>query len=193
MVGGRIPAADGMARPDSGAAVITYRELVAAATVGLAQRPLSVIELPEPAGEYGTVLAADPAVGLLDAVALLDAAQRAGRLATPISLPSPAPARTRPELSPPAGRIAAGLLGSGSADVLAALLRAAAHAGLRAASPLLPALLSAAAADSTLRDAVSATLGERGRWLAALAPEWLRVVDSGVMPAAEDAWETGRF
>jgi hypothetical protein len=173
--------------------VITYRELVAAATVGIAQRPLSVIELPEPAGEYGMVLAADPAVGLLDAVALLDAAERAGRLATPTSLPSPAPADTRPELSPRAGRIVAGLLGRGRADVLADLLRAAAHAGFRAPSPLLPALLSAAAANSALRDAVAATLGERGRWLAALAPEWLRVVDSGVVPATEDSWETGRF
>jgi uncharacterized protein DUF5691 len=173
--------------------VSTYRELVAAATVGIAQRPLSVIELPEPEGEYGTVVAADPAVGLLDAVALLDAAQRAGRLATPISLPSPAPADTRPELSPRAGRIVAELLGRGPADILADLLRAAAHAGFRAPSPLLPALLCAAAANSTLSDAVAATLGERGRWLAALAPEWRRFVDSAGMPAAEDAWETGRF
>jgi hypothetical protein len=173
--------------------VTTYRELVAAATVGIAQRPLSVVELPEPAGEYGTVLDADPAVGLLDAAALLDAAQRAGPLATPISLPPPAPADTRPELSARAGRIVAELLGSGPADVLADVLRAAAHAGFRAPSPLLPALLSAATVNSTLRDAVAATLGERGRWLAALAPDWLRVVDSGVVPVAEDAWEAGRF
>jgi integrase len=77
--------------------VTTYRELVAAATVGIAQRPLSVVELPEPASEYGTVVDADPAVGLLDAVALLDATQRAGRLATVISLPPPAPADACPE------------------------------------------------------------------------------------------------
>jgi uncharacterized protein DUF5691 len=174
--------------------VTTYDELVAAATVGIAQRPLSITELPQPAGEHSPVLDADPAMCLLDAVALLDAAQRAGRLfATPIPLPEPAPCDGVPELPPVASLIVADLLRTGPAQLLGDLLSAAAHAGFRAAPALLPTLLSAAATNSALRDGVAATLGERGRWLAAQQPEWLRVVDSGVVPVAEDAWETGRF
>lgn len=172
----------------------TYQELVAAATVGIAQRPLSVTGLPEPSSAYSTLLDSDPAASLLEAVALLDAAQRAGRLfATPISLPTPAPRDSVPELRPVAGRIVAELLRTGPVDVLADLLSAAAHAGFRAPPALLPALLSAAAANAVLRDAVAAMLGERGRWLAAHRPDWLRVADSGVGLVAEDAWETGRL
>lgn len=172
----------------------TYQELVAAATVGIAQRPLSVIELPQPAGEHITVLDADPATRLLGAAALLDAAQRAGRhFATPIALPAPAPSDSVPELRPVAGRIVANLARNGPVDVLADLLSAAAHAGFRAPAPLLPTLLSAAATNSTLRAAVAATLGERGGWLAAHRPDWLDIVDPSVVPVSEDAWQTGRF
>jgi hypothetical protein len=166
----------------------SYRELVAAATVGIAQRPFRVTELPEPAAEHITVVDADPAAGLLDAVALLDAARRASVLsAREIALPVPAAQDSWPELRSGAARIVVELSASGPFDVLADLLQAAALAGFRAPPPLLPSLLTAAAVNSTLRDAVVATLGERGRWLAGHQSEWRRLL--GVI--SDDAWQVG--
>jgi hypothetical protein len=166
----------------------SYRELVAAATVGVAQRPLQVSELPEPAGEHIAAVDTDPAAALLDAVVLLDAARRASSPSTRgIALPVRATHDSRPELRSGAARIVAGLLASGPADVLADLLQAAARAGFRAPPPLLPSLLAAAVTNSTLRDAVVATLGERGRWLAGHESEWRRLL--GVI--SDDAWQVG--
>jgi hypothetical protein len=165
-----------------------YRELVAAATVGLAQRPRQVTDLPEPAAEHVTVVDADPAAGLLDAIALLDAAQRASApSASRMPLPAPAADDRRPELRPGGASIVAELLASGPADVLGDLLEVAGRAGFRAPAPLLPSLLSAAAVNSTLRNAVVATLGERGRWLAAKQPEWRRLLGA----VSDDAWQVG--
>jgi Family of unknown function (DUF5691) len=168
--------------------VTGYRELVAAATVGLAQRPLRVTDLPEPAAEHVTVVDVDPAGGLLDAIALLDAAQRASApSASPMPLPARAADDRRPELRPGSARIVAELLASGPADVLGDLLQAAGQAGFRAPAPLLPSLLSAAAVNSTLREPVVAALGERGRWLAAQQPEWRRLLGA----VSDDAWQVG--
>ena len=166
----------------------SYRELVAAATVGIAQRPLQVAELPEPAAEQVAVIDADPAAGLLDAAALFDVARRASALsARPIAPVASAAQDNRPELRPGAARIVAELLASGPSDVLSDLLQAAADAGFRASPPLLPSLLCAAAVNSTLRAAVVATLGERGRWLAAYRPEWRHLLGADT----DDAWQVG--
>ncbi len=83
--------------------------------------------------------------------------------------------------------------------LLADLLAATADAGYRAPAPLLPALLDAACRTVALRPAVKATLGSRGRWLAAHRAEWERIAD--LAPDAGEAgneaatdprgWETG--
>jgi hypothetical protein len=174
--------------------VTGYRELVAAATVGLAQRPLSITVLPEPATSHSALLDTDPAAAVLDAAALLDAARRAsGPVPASVQLPAPADADTAPELRPVAASIIAGVLRDGPADLLADLLAAAARAGFRAPAPLVPALLSVAVSSTALRPAVAATLGRRGSWLAAQQPDWLRVADAAAVEPGEDAWETGRL
>ena len=169
-----------------------YADVVAAATVGLAQRPLQVTALAGPAAAHEDVLPADPAPAALAAAALFDAAQRAGGLhPEPVTLPAPAPEDPAPELSAAGGEILAEVLADGDREVLVDLLELAAGAGVRAPAPALPALLALAAPNRALREPVAAVLGSRGRWLAAQHPEWRRVVDAAAAVLPPDAWETG--
>lgn len=174
----------------------TYEDLVTAATVGIAQRPITVTGLAGPAGAHADVLDPDPAAAVLDAAALLDVARRAGGLAaTPVDLPAPAPPDGAPELSPAAAGILRDVFHRRADRELAAqLLDAAAGAGRIAPAPLLPELLELATRDGALRPSIAALLGERGRWLAALRSEWLRVADAQA-PVSDDpdVWDTGRL
>lgn len=173
---------------------VTYDELIAAATVGVGQRPLEVTALAGPAGAHADVLDADPAAAVLDAAALLDTARRAGGLIpTATELPIAATPDTSAELSGVAGDILRGVLGRGDRELTLELLNAAAGAGFRAPVPDLPALLDYALRDTSVRAAVAAVLGERGRWLAAHRPEWLRVADASAAPEEDpEVWVTGR-
>jgi Family of unknown function (DUF5691) len=183
---------------------VSYDDLVAAATIGLSRRPLSITGLCGAAGEHAGVLdGGDAAAALLDATALMVAARRAGARPVPgVVCPAPAAADTVPEL--PAR--AADLLEraqQGHPAVLVDLLAATAGHGYRAPAPLLPALLDAAVRDAALRPAVAAVLGARGRWLAGHRGDWRRVAaaapattapaTTGPGPAPDDpaTWETG--
>lgn len=199
-------------------AAVSYDELVAAATVGVSQRPLPISALTGPAGDHaGAIDAGDPAASILEAAALFSAARRAGfqpaTLTTPPALPGTtphaaapagpgqpgaappgtAPPDTAPELSPSAAAWIAFVLQENDHPLLADLLTAAADAGYRAAVPKLPALLDAAARDRSLRRPVAAVLGQRGRWLARHHPTWHRVMaaESAPVPAGPEVWETG--
>ena len=157
---------------------VGYDDLVTAATVGTDRGSAAPAALAGPAGAHAAVLdAADPAAALLDSAALLTAARRAGRRAGAAILPDPAPPDTAPELSAGACAVLRYALRDRDLLLLADLLATAAAAGFRAAAPILPSLLDAAARDSALCPAVGAVLGERGRWLAAHRPEWQRVAD----------------
>ena len=174
---------------------MTYDDLVTAVTVGLSRRPL-----PE-----GVIAEDDAARALLDAAALQVVARRAGMvLPRDVAMPAPMPPDPAPELPPAAARLLRQALGD--PELLTDLLVATADAGFRAAAPLLPTLLEAAARTVALRPAVNATLGSRGRWLAAHRADWRRVTDqAGTGPAGTDpadaardrlradprAWETG--
>jgi len=176
---------------------VSFDDLVTAATVGVARRPVDVTALGGPAAGYAQVLGdSDPAAALLDAAALLEAAQRAGsRPAADIATPPPAPADTAPELSARAARLLRQLAGptvpgftAADSELLAGLLTAASEAGYLAPAPLLPDLLDAAVRTAALRPAVAAVLGERGRWLAGHRPDWQRVADEApASPAAPSA------
>lgn len=174
---------------------VSYEDLVAAATVGIAQRPLEFTELAGPAGAHTHVLDGDPAGAVLDAAALLDAARRAGGLrAVPVELPPAAAADATPELGPLAGAILRAVVGAGDRELAAELLTATARAGLRAPVPELPDLLDLGARDASLRGPVGSVLGERGHWLAAHQPEWARVADTAPAVADDpDVWQTGRI
>jgi hypothetical protein len=178
---------------------LSYEDLVAAATVGLAHSQVQVTGLSGPAVGHAAVLDKDdPAAALLDAAALLTAARRAG--VVPGTTPAetgPAPADTAPELP---ARAADLLVRAHASDpsLLADLLALAARCGYRAPAPMLPGLLDAAVRDPGLRPSVAAALGARGRWLARHQSGWRRVAgleDPGPpsQTAAGDAgvWETG--
>lgn len=173
-----------------------FGDLVTAATVGIAQRPITVTDLAGPAGAYTEVLDRDPAAAVLDAAALLDVARRAGGLAAvPVELPAPADPDDAPELSRAAAAVLYDVLHRRADRELAGqLLDAAAAAGRNAPAPLLPGLLELATHDGALRAPVAALLGQRGRWLAAHRPEWLRVADARA-PISDDpdVWDTGRL
>jgi len=173
----------------------SFDDLVTAATVGLARKPLALTDLDGPAAAHaGALDAGDPAAALLDAAALMTVAQRAGfRPEQGIAGPRPSPADGAPELSPRAERALRQLgrahLAPGFAaadkELLADLLTATAAAGYVASPPLLPDLLDAAVRTVALRPAVTDVLGVRGRWLAAYRSDWQRVVEAApVKPAA---------
>jgi Family of unknown function (DUF5691) len=175
----------------------SYDDLVAAATVGLARRPLHLAGLSGPAGEHAGVLdSGDDAAALLDAVVLTVAARRAGaRPVTGVACPAPAAPDAAPELPARAADLLERAEG-GDPALLASLLAATAAHGYRAPAPLLPALLDAAVRDDALRPAVAAVLGARGRWLAGHRGDWQRVADDAAADAAgpDDpaVWDTGR-
>jgi len=172
-----------------------YDEIVATATVGVNQRPLTLTSLAGPAAVHAAVLdTGDPAAAVLGAAALLTAARRAGVLtATVAAIPAVAAADSAPELSPAASSVITFALSDGDHALLAELLTAAAAAGFRAAAPELPAILDAAVRDRSLRPAAAAVLGERGRWLAAHRADWQRVASAASLAVSDDpaAWETG--
>lgn len=184
----------------TGPAPISYDDLVAAATVGVGQRAVSLTALPGPADQHsGVIDATDPATALLDAAALIFAARRAAPLPAEIpatTFPKPAPPDTSPELRRAATSMINSVIRDNDPLLLADLLFAAANAGRRAAPQQLPALLDAAARDRSLRPAVAAVLGERGRWLLARHPEWHKFMSAESAPRAADLgdpeiWRTG--
>jgi hypothetical protein len=181
---------------------LSWEDLVDAATMGLARRPLraagasaSGIGLAGPAGAYGGVLdEADPAGTVLDAAALVSGARRAGvRAASGVRGPSGAEPDIAPELPPRAADVVRRAMVA-DAGVLTDLLGEAARCGYRAPAPMLPGLLDLAVRDTGLRPAVASVLGQRGRWLARYRPDWLRVAEAGVPAGPDDPelWATGR-
>lgn len=186
-----------------------WEELVTSALLGTDRRPLAAE--PGPGSQDGPV-------ALLDAAALHTVRRRAGLLpATAGTRPGPAPADPRPPLPAAARRRLAQLLTDRSApsgsgrrgtapdltELIPQWLATAGQRGFRAPADLLPALLDAARARTDLRPYVLAFAGPRGRWLAALNPEWkfaLRASPGGAAhpevtdpDAVRRLWEEGLF
>jgi Family of unknown function (DUF5691) len=182
--------------------VVSFEDLVTAATVGVSRKPIEVAALAGPAAGHAAVLdTGDAAATVLDAAALLTLARRAGvQPARGITCPRAAAEDAAPELSARAARVLRQIGGadvaprfaSADSDLLADLLTAAREAGYLAPAPLLPDLLDAAVRTSALRPAVGAVLGARGRWLARHRPDWQQVADQ-VAQASDDpeVWRTG--
>jgi hypothetical protein len=170
-----------------------YADLVTTATVGLAQRPLTLTSLPPIVAAAIPPPGPDPAVALLDAAAAFDAARRSAVLG-PVDARVPAAELVdeTPELSPVAAELLEDVRKRGDRELLADLLIEAARAGARIPAPELPGLLDLAARQAPLRAAVVAAMGERGRWLAELNPEWRQLLDGAPADVRPDAWETGR-
>jgi hypothetical protein len=155
--------------------VRAWDELVADAVLGTVRRPPTQ---PEPAGPVDAALAqidwTDPEGALLTAAATVTLYREAGRRAERDTEPLPTPAA--PDPRPRCSDAAATRLGDLLAGVHRALLpdwlAAADSRGLRVPEEHLPALLDLARWQRDLRDAVLPVIGERGRWLAAVNPDW---------------------
>lgn len=189
--------------PDAArAGALRWDDLVTAALLGVARRPVDPATLPGEVGRLAAGLPEGDASGrLLDAAALLTVARRAGRV--PV-VAGEAPSTAPPESAEPASAAAGARLAEllARTDAVAGPLREewlglATARGLRVPPALLPRLLDWAGArgerGEVSRDRaerLAPVLGERGRWLARRRPDWSAVV-AGDAPATADAWTHG--
>lgn len=175
-----------------------FADLLSTALVGTDRRPARTGGVPGPLGAaLSAVPTADPAGALLDAAALATVYRRAGTLpVTGVSRPRPAPAETRPEAPPMAGRRLGALLDGETVELVVEWLELAAMHGVRVPHWLLPRLLDRARHDSAVRVPMLAAGGTRIRWLAAQNRDWgylSRVTaDGGPAGEIDDAdWDFG--
>lgn len=170
-----------------------WRDLVAAAVVGVERRPYQPPSLP---GGLGALLSRLPAAApehtLLAAAGLLATYHLAGAQPVPLSAssPPPCPPDETPRCTPAAGQHLALMLSGEYAEALPEWLAACAAAGRRAPEEHLPALLDLAAQQARLRPAITRVLGRRGCWLAGFNPKWEDLRGLGDPGGLETEWET---
>ena len=163
--------------PPVGSVDAWIAELRTAALVGPARR-----EVAEPPAELAVVRRAPEASReprLLEAAAVVDVLLRAGARPAQGGTPvEPAPEDSRPVAGAQAAQLLHLLLTqppmsrSARDDLLVEWLAAAEAAGRRVPEVELPRLLTHAATRPSVASALHDTLGERGRWLASLNPDW---------------------
>ncbi|MFC3996676.1 DUF5691 domain-containing protein [Nocardiopsis sediminis] len=165
-----------------------WADLVSAALVGTGRRAV-----PDPAG-LPAVSEEDPALTLLARAALVAVRDRAGRVAGRADPLPAAPAETAPVVGDAAALRLRGLLddAAGTGVHLGEWLDLAAERGRRVPPHLLPRLLDAGARDRGLGRRVARVCGERGFWLAGVAPQWsylLRLAPVGAFTVEQ--WRAG--
>jgi hypothetical protein len=174
-----------------------WQDLLTTAVVGSERRPPTLPAAGDAVGDLLSGLDRSDAEGtLLGAVAALSVYRRAGRSPEPMAQPLPEPCvpDDLPACSPVAGRHLAVILSGERRDVLPEWLNALAAAGKRVIDERLPDLLDLGWRDAALRPAIEAVLGARGRWLAALNPDWgyARPISGRASEGPDDStWETG--
>jgi hypothetical protein len=184
-----------------------WQEITAAVLLGAQRRPFEPDRL---SGELGRLLnspavplessdtsAETPAyptgaaeLRLLRAAAVASLHHRAGRLPSltnPI-FPPPAAEEDWPRCSPQAGRILEQILSSGNLALLPEWIEVANASLQRVREEHLPLLLDQQKAILPLRLSLLPVLGARGRWLAALNPDWCAFAPR----SGEQAWTEGQ-
>lgn len=131
--------------------------------------------------------------GLLDAAAIVAPSMRAGFVAAKFAVDPErvAAAESRPACPRGAAELLKRILGGEHAELLPEWLRLAAERGVIAPPETLPDLLAAAKGKADLREPLAAVLGERGRWLARLNPDWAFAAAGDDAGDAEERWQTG--
>jgi hypothetical protein len=137
---------------------------------------------------------------LLLAAGALALLHKAGYVPTAGAAATPAPAPAPPDQLPALGPLGTEslhrmLISAQHLDLLPDYLRQVAAASRRVPEALLIPLLQHATRSVEIRGNLGAVLGERGRWLAALNPDWARLFTTAT-PAETDpadlaTWETG--
>jgi hypothetical protein len=155
-----------------------WDELLSAALLGTARRPF---ELPQTGGPLGELLAGidrqDPAAALLSAAAATALFQAAGRLPViaDAAPPAPAPADAHLAVAAPAGHslpMIAEFPPEMRRPLLQEWLDTLAALGRLVPPVHLPLLLNYAIVEPAARPQLLSIIGERGRWLAQLNPDW---------------------
>ncbi len=128
---------------------------------------------------------------LLSAAALSGLHEEIGQLPRRDLSPAPEPCAPEelPYMSERAGSLLMRLLGVDFPELLPECLALCAHAGQLPFPEALPGLLGVGVARTEWREAIVPVLGQRGRWLAALNPEWAWAI--GVLNADENVWQLG--
>ncbi|SUA73022.1 Uncharacterised protein [Nocardia otitidiscaviarum] len=163
-------------------------ELVSTALVGTARRTVDTAALPAPVAAASRS-GADPAVALLEAIALQDCFVRGAVSPSAAEKSDTAEDDPRPLLPPVAAARLASLL-TGTSSFLAEWFAAAEPFDYRAPDAMCSRLLERAKSVAVHREALLRLAGARGRWLAARHPGW-----RGLIRAAADddsVWSHGR-
>lgn len=153
-------------------------------------RDTSALQLDGPLQAFG-VAQESAAMTLLNAATALTFYQQAGTL--PVQSQTPLIAPCPPETQPYFSRQAATLLESclsGYRALLPQALGWAAQSGQIAPPSLLPQLLEVGRGSKELRGPITTVVGERGRWLAQLNPDWKHVT-APLQLDLEASWRDG--
>lgn len=165
-------------------------ELVSTALVGTARRTADVAALPATVAEIATRLNGDPAVTLLETVALQDCFARGAILPGSAEPVEPARDDPRPVL-PPAAAARLGTLLTDTSSFLEEWFALAEPFDYRAPDALCSRLLERAKSVARYREQLLRLAGARGRWLAAQHPGWRSLVRAAV-DDDESIWSHGR-
>ena len=154
-----------------------WEELVSVALMGTDRRNLDVDVLPDVVRGPASRLDVAPPEALLATASLVHAAERAGLRSAPVQRLEPVREDATTEAQGSAAATLARILQGEDRALLAEWLELAAASGHHAPHRALPTLLDLGTAHAAaLQAPVAAALGERGRWLAALRPEWESVL-----------------
>ncbi len=176
-----------------------WKTLLPPAMVGTDKKPLQLPPLP---GAVGALLAQlpqhteHPAQVLLQAAGILTVCERAGQHPQPTALPANHMAATADQAQPALHDrtwhdTLRWLLAEAPQHLQIHGLQQMATAGWRLPAALLPLALDTAQRASTLRPAVTAVLGERGRWLAHQHSAWRYAAGTADTATAETRWQEG--
>lgn len=175
-----------------------WKTLLPPAMVGTDKKPLQLPPLP---GAVGALLAQlpqhteHPAQLLLQAAGILTVCERAGQRPQPTPLPASHVAATVDNAhalpDPALHATLRWVLTEAPQHLQIHWLEQLAAAGWRLPAALLPLALETAQRASVLRPAVSAVLGERGRWLAHQNSTWRYAAGTAETAPADTRWQEG--
>ena len=168
-----------------------FTALTQAALAGTARSSLPPAPGGTPLGDtQNAITGADSESLLLSRAALTFLHRQAGTLPARDLLPPPAPAAAEslPHVNSAAASHLHQLLTGTHPELLPEWMRLCAAAGRIVPPEFLPALLSFQPKDESLPPLKLAVIGERGRWLAAAAPQWTAVLHHAHLDVSE--WET---
>lgn len=173
----------------------TWESLESTALLGTARRPFDEDVLDRSVREL--LPDGEPASRLLDAAALLTVARSSGAdLLRPAAASQELAAvdDPRPQIPDPAAEVLTTLLGGRDVGLLVEFLHAVADRGLVLPAEFLPRLVHRGTSDRAVAAAAAPVLGERGRWLAGLRPDWRAQAGwiSSARPADPADWDDAR-